>query len=256
VTRTLHDSTLIQEISLRRGSRRIEFKTSVDWQERHKLLKVAFPVTVHANEALHEIQFGHIARPNHRSRPFDEDRFEVANQKWTALVEAERGFAILNDCKYGVNVLHNSINLTLLKSAMAPDMEADRGLQTFTYAVRPWTGTFAESPVVMEGYELNAPVLTISGTAEPASLFSVSSPNIVIEAVKPAEDGSSDIIVRLYESKRTATVCTLETALQVDSAVETDMLEASAVNELACEDGTIDLVFRPFEIKSVRLALA
>jgi alpha-mannosidase len=256
VTRRLHHSTLVQEISLQRGSHRLEFKTSVDWQERHKLLKVAFPVTIHANEAVHEVQFGHLARPNHRSRPFDEDRFEVANQKWTALVESERGFAVLNDCKYGVNVLHNSINLTLLKSAMAPDMEADRGLQTFTYAVYPWIGSFADSPLIIEGYRLNAPVLTVPGTAGEASLFSVSRPNVVIEAVKPAEDGSSDVIVRLYESKRTATVCTLKTALPVASAVETDMLESSVVEDLTYDDGSIDLVFRPFEIKTLRLRLA
>jgi alpha-mannosidase len=256
VTRPLHNSTMTQEISLRRGSRRVEFKTTIDWQERHKLLKVAFPVTVHANEALHEIQFGHIARPNHRSRPFDEDRFEVANHKWTALAEASRGFAVLNDSKYGVNVLHNSINLTLLKSALAPDMEADLGIQTFTYAVYPWMGSFADSPVVNEGYELNAPVLTVPGTAEQASLFSVSEPNIIIEAVKPAEDGSSDVIVRLYESKRTATACTLRTALPVASAVETDMLESSVLDELACEDGNVDLVLNPFEVKTVRLTLA
>jgi alpha-mannosidase len=256
VTRPLHHSTMTQEISLRRGSRRVEFKTTIDWQERHKLLKVAFPVTVHANEALHEIQFGHIARPNHRSRPFDEDRFEVANHKWTALAESSRGFAVLNDSKYGVNVLHNSINLTLLKSALAPDMEADLGIQTFTYAVYPWAGTFADSPVVNEGYELNAPVLTVPGTVEQASLFSVSEPNIIIETVKPAEDGSSDVIVRLYESKRTATACTLQTALPVASAVATDMLESSVLDELACEDGNVELVLNPFEVKTVRLTLA
>jgi alpha-mannosidase len=99
ISRTLHHSTMTQEISLRRGSRRLDFATTVDWHERHKLLKVDFPVTIHANEALHEIQFGHIARPNHASRPFDADRFEVTNQKWTALLENNRGCAVLNDCK-------------------------------------------------------------------------------------------------------------------------------------------------------------
>jgi alpha-mannosidase len=135
-------------------------------------------------------------------------------------------------------------------------MEADLGIQTFTYAVYPWMGSFADSPVVNEGYELNAPVLTVPGTAEQASLFSVSEPNIIIEAVKPAEDGSSDVIVRLYESKRTATACTLRTALPVASAVETDMLESSVLDELACEDGNVDLVLNPFEVKTVRLTLA
>ncbi|MBC7237335.1 MAG: alpha-mannosidase, partial [Chloroflexi bacterium] len=127
IERRLHESTMVQEITLRRGSRCIEFDTVLDWQERHKLLKVAFPVTIHADEALHEIQFGHIRRPTHRSRPFDADRFEVCNHKWTALVEEGRGCAVLNDSKYGVNVLGNCIALTLLKAPLAPDMTADLG---------------------------------------------------------------------------------------------------------------------------------
>ena len=46
---------------------------------------------------------------------------------------------MLNDCKYGVNVIDNTIALTLLKSALAPDMTADRGEQVFTYAFTPGT---------------------------------------------------------------------------------------------------------------------
>jgi alpha-mannosidase len=39
------------------------------------------------------------------------------------------------------------------------------------------------------------------------------SPGKVIEAVKPAEDGSDDISVRLYEAARSATRCTLRICL-------------------------------------------
>ncbi|MBM4039308.1 MAG: alpha-mannosidase, partial [Planctomycetes bacterium] len=124
LTRKISDSTVTQEVWLRRGSRRVEFRTRIDWRERHKLLKVAFPTNLHANEAIHEVQFGHLRRPTHRSRPFDADRFEVAQQKWTALAEEDRGAAVLNDCKYGVNVLGGSIALTLLRSPLAPDMTA------------------------------------------------------------------------------------------------------------------------------------
>jgi len=254
VTRRLHDSTLTQEIRLRRGSRRVDFITTVDWRERHKLLKVAFPVSVHANEAIHEIQFGHIRRPNHRSRPFDADRFEVANHKWTALAEANRGCAVLNDCKYGVNVLGNSINLTLLRSPLAPDMTADQGVQTFTYAFYAWNGSFADSDVVREGYDLNVPVQTAPGDAGAASLFAVDAPNVIIETVKLAEDDFGDVVVRLYEAKRMATRATLTTALPVESAVLTDMLE-NIQAALPCEGGAIPLEFRPFEVKTVRLVL-
>ena len=246
--------TLTQDISLRRGSRRVDFHTVMDWQESHKLLKVDFPVDIHTNEAIHEIQFGHIRRPNHLSRPFDADRFEVCNHKWSAMTEENRGFAVLNDCKYGVNVLGNSINLTLLKSALAPDMTADKGRQEFTYAVYPWNGSLAESDVVREAYDLNCPVMVAPGAAGEVdrSLFSVDAPNIILETVKPAEDGSCDIVVRLYESKRMATRSVLTTSLPVREVIQTDMLE-NGDKKLPCQNGKIELEFRAFEVKTVRL---
>ncbi|MFQ6100823.1 MAG: alpha-mannosidase [Anaerolineae bacterium] len=254
VTRQLHQSAMTQEISLRRGSRRVDFHTVVDWQEHHKLLKVNFPVDIHTREAIHEIQFGHIRRPNHKSRPFDADRFEVSAHKWTALTEGNRGCAVLNDCKYGVNVLANSINLTLLTSALAPDVSADKGRQEFTYAFYTWNGSFAASPIVREAYELNCPVLAVRGAAGERSLFAVDAPNVVIETVKPAEDGSEDIVVRLYEAKRTATRCTLSTSLPIAGAAQTDMLER-VEQELHCDGGKIALVFRALEVKTLRLRL-
>jgi alpha-mannosidase len=257
LTRKLHDSTLSQTISLRSGSRRIEFATTVDWRETHKLLKVAFPVAIHANEAIHEIQFGHIRRPTHASRRIDADRFEVCNQKWTALAEEGRGVAILNDCKYGISVHGNSMNLTLLRSAITPDLAVtDQGQQTFTYALYAWNGSFGTSNIVREGYELNCAPLVIQGQAGAAqgSLFDVDAPNVVIETIKPAEDGSADVIVRLYEAMRTATRCTLGTRLPVRAAAQTDMAEEGQ-SELAYADGRVELEFRPFEIKTVRLKI-
>ncbi|MEI7436207.1 MAG: glycoside hydrolase family 38 C-terminal domain-containing protein, partial [bacterium] len=251
ITRKLNNSTVTQVVSLRRSSRRIDFATSVDWQESHKLLKVAFPTALHAENALHEIQFGHVSRPTHRSRPYDADRFEVCNHKWTAMVEEGRGFAILNDCKYGVDVQTNVINLTLLRAARAPDAHADVGVQTFTYAAYAWNGAFIESRLVQEGYELNAPVTTHAGAAGEASLFSLNVPNIVIEAVKPAEDAPQDVIVRLYETMRTATRCTLTTALPFTGVQATNLLEQPS-GPVKTRGNAIELNFRPFEIKTLR----
>ncbi|MGE5221466.1 MAG: glycoside hydrolase family 38 C-terminal domain-containing protein [Omnitrophica WOR_2 bacterium] len=255
LSRKLSQSTLVQWITLRHGSRRIEFCTQIDWQESHKLLKVAFPVDIHANEAMHEIQFGYLKRPNHGSRQFDADRFEVVNHKWSALAEENRGVAVLNDSKYGLSVKGSCINLTLLKSALAPDRSADKGSQTFTYALYPWHGSFADSNVVREAYELNCPVLVVPGTAGKQSLFSLDASNIILEAAKPAEDGSADIILRLYESKHMTSRCVLTTSLPVKSAYQTDMLE-NGETELPCKNGEVELEFRPFEIKTVRLKMS
>ncbi len=255
--RPLHHSTVEQVISLRRGSRRLDFATTVDWQEHHKLLKVAFPVAIHATEAISEIQFGHLRRPNHRSRPHDADRFEVSNHKWTALVEEGRGAAVLNDCKYGLSARGNSINLTLLRAPMAPDMTADRGIQTFTYALYTWNGGLLESGVVREAYDVNVPPLVVPGTpAEPVrSLFSVDAANVVMETIKPAEDGSDDVILRFYESMRTATRCTLTTTLPIKTASLTNLVEETDGGRLELKDGAVVLDFRPFEIKTVRVQL-
>lgn len=254
MTKPLHCSQVTQEIVLRAGSRCVEFHTVIEWQERHKLLKVNFPVTIYNNDALHEIQFGHVRRPTHASRQFDADRFEVSQHKWTALVEEGRGVALLNDCKYGVNVDGNSINLTLLRAPLAPDMRADLGRHEFTYALYAWNGSLLSSRLLREAYELNIPGTTAAGDGGVVSVCSVDAPNVIVETVKPAEDGSGDIIVRVYEAMRTTTACTLQVGLPVKGVRETNMLEVGE-KRVACRGGKIALRLRPFEIKTLRLTL-
>lgn len=251
VQKLIGTSALSQEIILRKGSKRLDFRTVVDWHESHKLLKVNFPVTVRAADALHEIQFGHVRRPTHASTNYDATRFEVCNHKWSALVEENRGAAVMNDCKYGINVRGNSINLTLLKSALAPDMQADKGRQEFTYAFYCWNGSFAQSGVIQSAYELNAPLTRAAGKRETASLFTVTDPNIVIETVKPAEDGSGDVVVRLYEAARTSVVCEFTAALPCRKVVAVNMLEEEGETVTPVQ-GKIRLSFTPFEIKTLR----
>ena len=254
IGRKISNSTLTPVITLRRGSRSLEFSTTLDWQEIHRLLKVAFPINLHASEALHEIQFGYIRRPTHRSRQYDADRFEVCNHKWSALVDELHGAALLNDSKYGVSVDGSTLQLTLLRSPIAPDPQADRGLQEFTYAIYPWVGPLADSRLIQEAYELNIPPLIIPGDAGEASLFNLDASNIILETIKPAEDGSTDIILRLYESLHASTICSLATSLPLQSAYQTDMLETSLL-PLPVNTGKISLTFRPFEIKTLRLQL-
>lgn len=256
ITRTISESTLTQTISLCRDSARIDFDTTVQWQELHRMLKVGFDVNIHAEEAVHEIQFGHVKRPNHRSRPFDFDRFEVPNYRWTALCEEGRGCAVLNDCKYGVNVLGSSINLTLLRSPFSPDPDCDRGEQQFVYSFYPFDGSLRDSGLVREAYDLNCPAEIRDGLRADGSLLTVEADNVFLEALKPAEDGSGDYILRLYEAMRTGTDTALTLKLPCASIALCNMLEQEeqplAVEKTA--DGVrVPLSFRPFEIKTLRV---
>lgn len=255
VERELHHSTMIQDIRLRAGSRRVEFHTTIQWREKNKLLKVDFPVRIHTNESLQEIQFGYVKRPNHASRPHDADRYEVVQHKWSALAEANRGFALLNDCKYGISVNDNTMSLTLLRAPTWPDETSDQGVHHFTYGFTFWNGAFLDSPVVREAYELNYPVSLVHGGGCGAqSLLCIDQANVIAETVKLAEDGSGDWVVRLYESKGASVVCKLYTGLSIAAVSDANMLEEK-IAEVPHEGGDVRLQFRPFEVKTIRLAL-
>ena len=251
--RKVLNSTFSQDIVLKAGSRRVDFVTHVEWNELHRLLKVGFPVDVKAIEAINEIQFGYMTRPTHRSRLYDSDRFEVCNQRYSALVDASHGAAVLNDCKYGISQNGNELQLTLLRAGASPEMCADNGVHDFTYAFTAWEGNFMDCPVVEEAYDLNVPLQVAEGACLPFSALVVDEPNVFIDTVKPAEDGSGDVIVRMYEAKRADTNCALGVNIPASKVWVCDMLE-NKIEEVSLEEGCVKLHFGTFEVKTLRIA--
>lgn len=251
VQRTLHHSRLTQRIFLGHTARRIDFQTQIDWQEKHKLLKVAFPITVYAQEAMHEIQFGYVKRPTHFSRTHDRDQYEVSNQRYTALCDSGHGAAVLNDGKYGVSTCGNEIRLSLLRAPMMPDMTADRGLQQFTYAFYPFRGDFAHSTVTQEAAQLNEPPLFGRFCLEPICVPEAG--NIIVETIKPADTKDSALLVRAYEAMGMQTETAFSLHPHVHNVCQTNMLEET-IQPLPCKNG-FSAAFRPFEIKTFLLHL-
>ncbi len=251
--RRVMNSDFSQDIVLRADKERLDFVTEMDWRELHRLLKVSFAGNVQATEGINEIQFGFMKRPAHRSRQYEQDRYEVCNQRYSALADESHGFAVLNDCKYGISMLDNELQLTLLRAPASPEMRADNGKHTFTYSLLAWDGGFLQSPVVDEAYDLNVPPVAAAGACESFSAFSVSVPNVYIDTVKPAEDGSGDLILRLYEAKNADTFCRLFLHLPCGKAWEADLLE-NKKKELPIRDGAADLHFHNFEVRTIRLA--
>ena len=251
--RKISESVFSQDIVLEEGSRRLEFRTHVDWRELHRLLKVEFPAAVEATEGINEIQFGYMKRPTHRSRLYDSDRFEVCAQRYSALCDENHGAAVLNDCKYGISMNGNALQLTLLRAASCPEMRADNGEHDFTYAVTAWEGSFLDSPVVKEAYELNVPLQLASGSCPSIQAFTVDAPNVFIDTVKLAEDGSGDVIVRLYEAKKADTFCRFTSGIGAKKIWSCDMLE-NKEEELELKDGTAALHFHTFEVKTLRIS--
>lgn len=252
VTTEVSESRIEQIISLDAGAKRVDFDTQVDWQERHRLLKVSFDTGIDSLLAANQIQFGYIERPNHRSEAWEKDRFEVCNHEYTALYDATHGAAVLNDSKYGVSTNKGVIGLSLLRASTNPDPVADLGEHRFTYSYYFWDGSFADSGVVWETGILNNEIRAAKGSSGKQSFFEVSDSCVVLETVKLAEDGSGDMIVRLYEAMNGVRRASFTSAFPVAKAYRCNMLE-EIENEVIVDDGRIDMSFKPFEIVTLRL---
>jgi alpha-mannosidase len=257
IKRKISQSTIIQNVILSAGSKRIDFETTVEWgNESQVFLKVAFPVAIRSETARYDIQFGSLERPVRWNTPRDFAQFEVAAHKWADLSEGDYGTAVLNDCKYGYGIRDNVIRLSLLRATKAPNPVADiNTTHTFTYAFLPHTGDFRNG-VVREGYALNIPPAAMAAAANKGALAStgswlnVSGENIVLETLKKAEDDSS-MIVRLYEAHGSRGVRTISTTLPVKKVIETNLMEKEE-QRLKVKNGSVKLNFTPFQIRTLK----
>ena len=253
VMRMIGHSPLCQMIILGHDALRLDFVTEIDWQEKHRMLKVAFPVNIYTKEAIEEVQFGYVKRPTHRSKQSDRDRYEVCNHRYTVLCDGAAGAAVLNDSKYGVNTVDGEIRLTLLKAPMMPDMYADRGKQVFAYSLCPFEGDFGSSEVLRQAVELNESVILGGEADECGAIFVSDQKNIVVETIKPSDTEERALMVRVYEAMGRQTEVQFAVSDRVRRVLETDMLEEHGVE---CPlDGTLQTTFGAFEIKTFLLYL-
>ncbi|NIA15170.1 MAG: alpha-mannosidase [Nitrospiraceae bacterium] len=251
-------STLTQDLTFYAHSRRIDFKTEVDWHERRRMLKVGFPVDIHSDTWRNEIQFGHIVRNRHSNTPHDQAQFEVCAHKWVDVSEGGYGVALLNDCKYGHDSLDNMISLTLLRSPGGPSDSWEEGHHVFTYALLPHRGGFSVESVVREAYMLNVPLcghrMDQFGSGGRAITFvRCSNPNVIVETVKKAEE-SDAVVVRVYEAARSRGPATLTFAAPVEHASECNCLERDD-KPVRIEGNTIAFEIKPFQIMTFKVSL-
>lgn len=243
----LSEQSLIeQDMVFDASSPLITFETVIDWQEEHRFLKAAFDTSLHADGVRSEIQFGHIRRSNHRSTDQEKARFEICNHKYSDLSETSYGIALLNDSKYGLSVREGSMRLSLHKGGMLPDSQGDKGRHFCRYAILPHAGGFGARSVIQPAYMFN--YLPNPGFASCNSLLTVDAPNVIVEAVKPCEDVQDAYILRLYEAAGDYTRASLRFGHEVKALCECNMLE-----EEQAAAGPAQIVFRPFEIKTIKV---
>ena len=185
---------------------RIEFKTRVDWWEKHTLLKTSFDVNVQNQKATFEIPFGFIQRPTTMKNSWEKARFEVPALKWIDLSQSDYGVSILTRSKYGYDIHGNRMRITLLRSPTDPDPTADRGVHYIEYALVPHMKDWRESNIPRIAHDYNNPLLSVilkkksRGRLPLSKSFLCIKPdNILLSCLKLSEDGES-LILRIYET--------------------------------------------------------
>ena len=253
-------STFVRDIIVAAGSPRVDVKSTVEWNEKHILLKVGFPLSAHNDKATFEIPYGSVERPTTRNTPAEQAKFEVPALQWGDISDAKHGLSLLNDCKYGYDAKGNVLRLSLLRSPEWPDPHADEGHHEFTYSIYPHAGTWRQALTVRQGYDLNYPLLVhkadkhSGALPEAHSFLSVGQDNVVVTAMKKAEDGE-DYIIRFYEWAGKTGDVHLQFSVPVQSASEANLMEKPA-GSLNAKGNEVIVPTKPYEIRTVQVRLA
>ncbi|WP_332843384.1 alpha-mannosidase [Paraclostridium bifermentans] len=248
-------TTIIQDMIVYANSNRIDFKTNVDWREKKQLLKVAFVVDIRSTMATYDVQFGNVKRPTHWNTSWDRARFESVAQQWVDLSERNYGVSLLNNCKYGHDIKDNIMRLTLLKSATHPDPVQDQGEQNFTYSLLPHSGDFIDGNTVKHAYELNQPLRAIKGMLKSEvkkQLFKFNDANILVDAIKKAEDEDM-IIIRFHDYSGSRQNVSIDSDYEINGWMETNLMEKPIEN--LRNENSINVVVNPYEIKTLMIKM-
>ncbi len=214
VTSKYGDSTLAQYYTLNAGEDFVRVRVKLNWNEKHKMLKLAFPIACDTPTSLYEIPFGTVERPCNGE--------EEAALMWAMVGDKDNGLAILNDCKYSYSAKDNVLSLTAIRSPIYCDHGrvrseesnyTDQGVHEFAYAILPAT-TEERARIFKKALQFNTSLAVVLENHHNGVLplthkgITVGAENVVVSAVKVSEDGTG-YVVRAYECDGKATETTL-----------------------------------------------
>ncbi|BDR53244.1 alpha-mannosidase [Bombiscardovia nodaiensis] len=268
---TYRESDIRTTISLKPGARQLDFRADVKWKVPEKLLKVVFPLALLANQAQYECQYGLVERPITKNTEGDEAQFESCTHRFVRISESGFGVGVVNASTYGSDVspLYTQtpghadgtlLRLSLLAAPTAPDPRADIGFHSFEWAVVPGENV---QTTLSAACRINAPVVKEFPQVEPLVSFQQIVGTPVIDWIKLADDGSGDVIVRIYEAAGARAQAQLQLSDLIASRQvrETNLLEQDecyedeplALSQSGPGQGA-QITLQPFQIATLRLS--
>jgi alpha-mannosidase len=265
VTRSLGDSTFVQQLRLIPGGDWVEVRNDVDWRTPGTLVKAAFPMTATNPQATFDLGLGTIERPN--AQP---DLYEVNAQQWADLTDAGggHGLAILTNYKYGWDKPDdNTLRLSLIRT---PDSGGSwQHQQTndigshheFSYGLAGHTGDWRKGRVSQQAARFNQPLRTFQTASHAGaggrafSLLNISTDQVAVRALKKAEEGE-EWVIRLQELHgEQAGAVTVALAAPITSAREINAAE-EVVGAYHVQGGKLVLDLTPYQPRSFAIRVA
>ena len=262
-------------IALRPGSATLDFTADVDWHAVEQFLKVDMPVTVQAVNAQYECQYGLVERPINKNTRSDDAKFESCTHRFVRIADADYAAAVVNASTYGSDVspIHadaahgtgrgTMVRLSLLSAPLYPDPRTDQGAHSFAWSL---VADADMNAVLDEAARLNSPVIGELPDMAPLVSLADATGVIVLDWIKLADDGSSDLIVRLYEAAGGNATATLrldaalsdakagvrEVNLMEEPELDAELPRALAGDEPMPADGAV-VSLAPFQLATLRI---
>ncbi len=256
VTLSWQNSKFVQTITLKGDM--VDVENDIDWHERHELLKAAFPLAATSGFATYEIPYGTIDRTTTRSNSWEKAQFEVPAMRWADLGDGKHGMSLLNQTKFGYDAVGNLLRLSLLRGPTWPDPEADQGHHHFHYAMYPHAGSWKTANTMRLGWEYNYPLEAVVTTAHAGTLpaahsfASVSPENVVLTAVKKAEDADG-LIFRAYEWAGKSSTAEFHVLAGATGATVTNLMETPEGSPLQVAGDVVKVPIHPYEILTIQV---
>ena len=234
------NSVLKRYYSLYDNSEKLAVRTVLDFDEQYKSVKLSFNADVNNKTVTYSMPYGFIEK--------DANGQEEPCHAWCDIADSDgNGLALLNTSKYSFCAKGNDLRMMIARGCAYLDhygqrsrdgeMEfLDKGEQEFNYEIVPHTEKI-NSELFRLSEILNNPLQTHQETHHDGTLpqiysgIDVDKENVVVTAIKSAEDGNG-IIMRI---------------------VETNGIETKAEIDFNAVNAKFSLEFAPQEIKTVRI---
>lgn len=211
--RTSHGgSFVVQDCALHRSSPALDCRVTVDWHERYKVLKIAFPTVLRTGELTAAVPYGFVARRMDGAEEPVSGWIDVSGKD----ARGSFGVALLSPSKCSYSAKDGEIRLTVLHSpawshhnpAVVGEGDGyrymEQGVHEFDYRLVPHDGDWREGEVARLADGDTAPLVALVTTNHAGdwprqkTLLRLTAPHVAVSALKLGEDGGV-LAARLVE---------------------------------------------------------